>query len=148
MRSWTGQVRAGAVTLLAATTAVVGAAGTVPAAGQEGSTVCAKALEPFPEPPEGTAGGIHPAPADDADVQEMAAWAVAEANRVEARGPDTAYRLECVATAGRQIVAGSLYHLNLRLDRPEPHQVTAVVWDKPWENFRELQSFSRTDDAP
>lgn len=110
--------------------------------------MCAQAGEPFPEPPEGTAGAIHPAPADDADIQEMATWAIAEANRTEGRGPDTAYRLECVAAAGRQVVAGSLYHLHLRLDRPEPRRATAVVWDKPWENFRELQDFSTTDDRP
>ncbi|CAI5488523.1 unnamed protein product [Closterium sp. Naga37s-1] len=69
-----------------------------------------------------------------------------------AAGANTALRLEAVVGASEQVVAGTLHRIRLTVHQPSATapvtaQYEAVVWEKPWEGFRELQSFDKIDGA-
>ncbi|CAI5967104.1 unnamed protein product [Closterium sp. NIES-65] len=63
---------------------------------------------------------------------------------------NTALRLQAVEGASEQVVAGTLHRIRLTAHLPSTTapataQYEAVVWEKPWEGFRELQSFDKID---
>ncbi|CAI5484837.1 unnamed protein product [Closterium sp. Yama58-4] len=84
--------------------------------------------------------------ANSAAVQQLAQWAVDEQNKKQ----NTALRLQAVEGASEQVVAGTLHRIRLTAllpsaTAPASAQYEAVVWEKPWEGFRELQSFDKID---
>ncbi|CAI5968671.1 unnamed protein product [Closterium sp. NIES-64] len=83
---------------------------------------------------------------NSAAVQQLAQWAVDEHNKKQ----NTALRLQAVEGASEQVVAGTLHRIRLTAHLPSTTapataQYEAVVWEKPWEGFRELQSFDKID---
>ncbi|CAI5530915.1 unnamed protein product, partial [Closterium sp. Naga37s-1] len=86
--------------------------------------------------------------ANSAAVQQLAQFAVDEHNKKH----NTALMLEAVVGASEQVVAGTLHRIRLTAHQPSATapvttQYEAVVWEKPWEGFRELQSFDKIEGA-
>ncbi|XP_019052721.1 PREDICTED: cysteine proteinase inhibitor 1-like [Nelumbo nucifera] len=76
----------------------------------------------------------------DAHVKEIAQFAVTEHNK-EAK---TNLKFQKVIRGESQVVAGTNYRLILAAkDGRASSKYEAVVWEKPWESFRNLTSFKR-----
>ncbi|KAG6470828.1 cysteine proteinase inhibitor 8-like [Zingiber officinale] len=89
-------------------------------------------------------GGWTPiANVNDAHVQELAAFAVSEHNKTQNDG--SRLTLVRVVKAEQQVVAGTNYRLDLSVKDANGAAASyqAVVWEKPWQNFRQLTSFVR-----
>lgn len=81
---------------------------------------------------------------NDPYVAEIAKFAVNEHNK-QAK---TSLVLSKVIGGESQVVQGTNYKLQIKVKGAAPRDVQpqvyeAVVWDKPWEKFRELVSFTR-----
>lgn len=78
---------------------------------------------------------------NDGHVQELAAFAVSEHNnKMQDR-----LTLVRVVKAEQQVVSGTNYRLELSVKETNGAAASyqAVVWEKPWQNFRQLTSFVR-----
>eukprot|EP00475_Leptophrys_vorax_P030891 TRINITY_DN46611_c0_g1_i1.p2 TRINITY_DN46611_c0_g1~~TRINITY_DN46611_c0_g1_i1.p2 ORF type:complete len:124 (+),score=11.94 TRINITY_DN46611_c0_g1_i1:59-430(+) len=78
--------------------------------------------------------------ANSAEVESIAKFAVDEHNKKQ----NSALRLVSVVSASKQVVAGVLTRVRLMVAEGEggAHaEYEASVWEKPWEGFKELQSF-------
>ncbi|XP_030519488.1 cysteine proteinase inhibitor 1-like [Rhodamnia argentea] len=74
----------------------------------------------------------------DPYVREIAEFAV-EAHNDDAR---TGLVLKKVVRGEEQVVSGTNYRLVVEVeDGADTRSFEAVVWDKPWEHFRRLESF-------
>ncbi|KAB1217404.1 Cysteine proteinase inhibitor 5 [Morella rubra] len=74
----------------------------------------------------------------DPHVTEIGEFAVAEYNKQTKAG----LKFVRVVKGETQVVAGTNYRLVLEAkDRAVAKNYEAVVWEKPWENFRNLTSF-------
>ncbi|CAL4960893.1 unnamed protein product [Urochloa decumbens] len=90
-------------------------------------------------------GGITDVPQNDNDLQlqELARFAVDEHNKKNAL---LAY--EKLVKAKRQVVAGTMYYLTVEAKDGEAKKLyEAKVWEKPWENFKELQEFKPVEQS-
>ncbi|CAL9074166.1 unnamed protein product [Musa acuminata var. zebrina] len=76
---------------------------------------------------------------DDPHVREIAEFAIAEHNNQA----NASLALSKVVKGETQVVAGTNYRLVLQVKDASGARVKyqAVVWEKPWENFRQLTSF-------
>ncbi|WOK92403.1 cysteine proteinase inhibitor 1 isoform X2 [Canna indica] len=76
---------------------------------------------------------------NDPHVKEIAQFAVSEHNKVENSG----LALSKVMKGETQVVSGTNYRLLIDVQDPTgaSAQYVAVVWEKPWEKFRQLTSF-------
>lgn len=89
-------------------------------------------------------GGWTPiANVNDEHVQELAAFAVSEHNKPQNNGSQLT--LVGVVKAEQQVVAGTNYRLKLSVKDASGSTALyqAVVWEKPWQKFRQLTSFVR-----
>ncbi|GJM88958.1 hypothetical protein PR202_ga05545 [Eleusine coracana subsp. coracana] len=86
-------------------------------------------------------GGINDAPAgreNDLEAIELARFAVAEHNS-KTNGMLEFERLVKVRT---QVVAGTMHHFTVEVKEGGAKKLyEAKVWEKLWENFKQLQSF-------
>lgn len=74
---------------------------------------------------------------NDPTVKEIAKFAISEYNsKSQAR-----LSLKRIVKGETQVVAGTNYRLVLAVNGGASPQYEAVVWDKPWEHFRNLTSF-------
>ncbi|KAL6616239.1 hypothetical protein ACP70R_038509 [Stipagrostis hirtigluma subsp. patula] len=87
------------------------------------------------------AGGVHDAPAgreNDLHIDELARYAVQEHNNKA----NALLQFQNVVKVRQQVVAGTMYYLTIEVkDGEEKKLYEAKVWEKPWENFKELQDF-------
>ncbi|MDX3764023.1 cystatin domain-containing protein [Streptomyces sp. AK02-04a] len=91
----------------------------------------------------GPVGGWQPVKdMTDPQLHQIAAWAVAEANREQHLTGDAAYHAVSVQSAQTQVVAGTNYRLQIQVDHPSAQVVEAVVFEKPWNHSRTLTSFT------
>ncbi|XP_008463660.2 cysteine proteinase inhibitor 5 [Cucumis melo] len=75
----------------------------------------------------------------DPHVEEIAKFAVAQYNE-QSKG--VAIEFKRVESGETQVVAGTNYRLVIDAKRGESiGKYEALVWEKPWENFKKLQSF-------
>ncbi|MEU2718858.1 cystatin domain-containing protein [Streptomyces sp. NPDC007205] len=92
----------------------------------------------------GSDGGWQPVKdVTDHRIQQIAAWAVSQANREQHLTDDAAYHAVSLQSAETQVVSGTNYRLRIRLDRPSAQVVEAVVYEMPWENVHKLTSFKK-----
>jgi hypothetical protein len=57
-------------------------------------------------------------------------------------------QFEKVVKVKKQVVAGTLYYLTIEVkDGNTKKLYEAKVWEKPWENFKELQEFKPAEDG-
>ncbi|MBF6064941.1 hypothetical protein IU494_30305 [Nocardia terpenica] len=88
-------------------------------------------------------GAWHPADPNDAHVQALAQFGVDN-------GSQAAHRrmaLDTVAEASTQVVAGTNYRLTVTVNAEDPAETdlcTMLIWEKQWENFRQLLEFHCT----
>ncbi|CAK7344942.1 unnamed protein product [Dovyalis caffra] len=73
----------------------------------------------------------------DKHVVEIAEYAVAEHNKHE----QSSLKLESIVKGESQVVAGTNYRLVLAVKGGAYKKYQAVVYERPWENFRNLTSF-------
>ncbi|XVE50998.1 hypothetical protein DITRI_Ditri02bG0002200 [Diplodiscus trichospermus] len=75
----------------------------------------------------------------DPHVTEIAEFAVSEYNNQS----KTSLKLVKVVKGETQVVAGTNYRLVLKAtDGSATKTYQAIVWEKPWQNFRKLTSFN------
>ncbi|XP_011654999.2 cysteine proteinase inhibitor 5 [Cucumis sativus] len=75
----------------------------------------------------------------DPHVEEIGKFAVAEYNK-QSKG--VAIEFKSVVSGETQVVAGTNYRLLIDAKRGESmSKYEAIVWEKPWENFKKLTSF-------
>ncbi|KAL5575893.1 hypothetical protein UlMin_017592 [Ulmus minor] len=75
----------------------------------------------------------------DPEVKEIADYAVAEYNKRAKLN----LKLKSVVQGETQVVAGLNYRLVLEVQNgKKPERYQAVVWEKTWEHFRNLTSFT------
>ncbi|KAK2977053.1 hypothetical protein RJ640_011664 [Escallonia rubra] len=87
---------------------------------------------------EGRVGGWEPI--KDPKVKEIGEFAVSEHNK-EAKA---SLKYEGVVKGETQVVSGTNYQLRIAAkDGDISGNYEAVVWDKPWNKFRQLTSFKR-----
>jgi Aspartic acid proteinase inhibitor len=92
-------------------------------------------------PTSNSAGGWQPIQnITDSHVQEIGNYAVSEHNKQS--GDNLAFVR--VVSGETQVVAGTNYRLVIQATDAEDHvaQYRAVVWEKQWEGFRNLTSFT------
>ncbi|KAK2967492.1 hypothetical protein RJ640_010133 [Escallonia rubra] len=76
----------------------------------------------------------------DPKVQEIGEFAVSEHNKEAS----ASLKYESVVKGETQVVSGTNYRLHIAAqDGGVSGNYEAVVWDKPWEKFRQLTSFKR-----
>ncbi|EEF31214.1 cysteine proteinase inhibitor 5 [Ricinus communis] len=73
----------------------------------------------------------------DPHVVEIGKFAVREYNKRS----KTNLELKSIVKGESQVVAGTNYKLVLAVSGGDSKKYEAVVWEKPWEKFRELTSF-------
>ncbi|XP_062088172.1 cysteine proteinase inhibitor 1 [Humulus lupulus] len=73
----------------------------------------------------------------DPQVRQIAEYAVAEYNKQT----KTDLKLSSVVKGESQVVAGTNYKLVLSVKNGPVTKYEAIVWDKPWQHFRNLTSF-------
>ncbi|WP_164992562.1 hypothetical protein [Streptomyces sp. L2] len=136
--------RCAAVALSVGALAGIGAAGAAPAMAASHSPVATASEQRLSSHrnPGGFTGGWHPVTVTDSYIQQIAAWAVAEANREQHLTGDAAYHVAAVQSGEKQLVAGANFRLQIRVDHPSAQVVEVVVYDKSWENTRALTSFT------
>ncbi|BAS94690.1 cysteine proteinase inhibitor 2 [Oryza sativa Japonica Group] len=93
-------------------------------------------------------GGIHDAPAgreNDLTTVELARFAVAEHNSKA----NAMLELERVVKVRQQVVGGFMHYLTVEVKEPGGANklYEAKVWERAWENFKQLQDFKPLDDA-
>jgi len=92
------------------------------------------------------AGGIKDVPANENDLhlQELARFAVEEHNKKA----NALLGYEKLVKAKTQVVAGTMYYLTVEVKDGEVKKLyEAKVWEKPWENFKELQEFKPVEEG-
>ncbi|GJW79296.1 probable inactive DNA (cytosine-5)-methyltransferase DRM3 isoform X1 [Tanacetum coccineum] len=88
------------------------------------------------------AGGWKPIDASDPEVIGIGKFAVNEHNKEE----KASLNFIKVVKGESQVVAGMKYNLTIKAaDGSVDKNYEAVVWDKPWQKFRQLVSFKGTD---
>ncbi|KAL8232383.1 hypothetical protein R6Q57_002161 [Mikania cordata] len=87
----------------------------------------------------GALGGWKPIPdVTDATVVDIGKFAVNEHNKVD----HASLKFRKVVKGESQVVAGMNYNLTIKAaDGGADHNYVALVWDKPWQKFRQLVSF-------
>uniref|UniRef100_A0A0E0DTF7 Cysteine proteinase inhibitor n=1 Tax=Oryza meridionalis TaxID=40149 RepID=A0A0E0DTF7_9ORYZ len=93
-------------------------------------------------------GGIHDAPAgreNDLSTVELARFAVAEHNSKA----NAMLELERVVKVRQQVVGGFMHYLTVEVKEPGGAKklYEAKVWERAWENFKQLQDFKPLDDT-
>ncbi|CAL4954064.1 unnamed protein product [Urochloa decumbens] len=91
-------------------------------------------------------GGITDVPQNDNDLQlqELARFAVDEHNKKA----NALLAYEKLVKAKTQVVAGTMYYLTVEAKDGEAKKLyEAKVWEKPWENFKELQEFKPVEES-
>uniref|UniRef100_A0A0A9AAX7 Cysteine proteinase inhibitor n=1 Tax=Arundo donax TaxID=35708 RepID=A0A0A9AAX7_ARUDO len=87
-------------------------------------------------------GGIQDAPEgreNDLHDLELARFAVDEHNKKA---------FEKIVKVKQQVVAGTMYYFTIEAKDGEVKKLyEAVVWEKPWMNFKELQDFKPVEDG-
>nr|GEX91736.1 cysteine proteinase inhibitor 5-like [Tanacetum cinerariifolium] len=84
------------------------------------------------------AGGWKPIDASDPEVIGIGKFAVNEHNKEE----KASLKFIKVVKGESQVVAGMKYNLTIKAaDGTVDNNYEAVVWDKPWQKFRQLVSF-------
>jgi hypothetical protein len=77
---------------------------------------------------------------NDPHVKEIGAFAVTEYNK----SSKAALKFVGVVKGETQVVAGTNYRLDVEAkDGAATKHYEAIVWEKPWENFRNLTSFKQ-----
>nr|CAJ20023.1 putative cystatin [Zea mays] len=92
------------------------------------------------------AGGIKDVPANENDLQlqELARFAVNEHNQKA----NALLGFEKLVKAKTQVVAGTMYYLTIEVKDGEVNKLyEAKVWEKPWENFKQLQEFKPVEEG-
>ncbi|CAD6236341.1 unnamed protein product [Miscanthus lutarioriparius] len=92
------------------------------------------------------AGGIKDVPANENNLhlQELARFAVDEHNKKA----NVLLGYEKLVKAKTQVVAGTMYYLTVEVKDGEVKKLyEAKVWEKPWENFKELQEFKPVEEG-
>ncbi|KAL6609728.1 hypothetical protein ACP70R_039697 [Stipagrostis hirtigluma subsp. patula] len=91
--------------------------------------------------PVGMVGDVRDAPAgqeNDLDTVELARFAVAE----HSRKTNAAVEFERLVKVRRQVVAGTMHYFTVEVKEGGAKKLyEAKVWEKPWENFKQLQGF-------
>ncbi|RLN23252.1 cysteine proteinase inhibitor [Panicum miliaceum] len=102
------------------------------------------------------AGGVTDVPRNDNDIhlQELARFAVDEHNKKAIcevsmfYGKNALLGFEKLVKAKTQVVAGTMYYLTVEVKDGETKKLyEAKVWEKPWENFKELQEFKPVEES-
>ncbi|PAN27976.1 hypothetical protein PAHAL_5G121900 [Panicum hallii] len=91
-------------------------------------------------------GGVTDVPQNDNDIhlQELARFAVDEHNKKA----NALLGFEKLVKAKTQVVAGTMYYLTVEAKDGETKKLyEAKVWEKPWENFKELQEFKPVEES-
>ncbi|KAG8068200.1 hypothetical protein GUJ93_ZPchr0005g16288 [Zizania palustris] len=92
-------------------------------------------------------GGVHDAPAgreNDLHTVELARFAVAEHNSKA----NAMLEFERLVKVRQQVVAGFMYYFTVEVkDGGAKKLYEAKVWEKAWENFKQLQEFKPIGDA-
>jgi hypothetical protein len=89
--------------------------------------------------PAGVPGGFSPIlDINDPHVQELGGWAVSEHDKKANDG----IKFNRVVSGDIQVVAGLNYRLIIDASNGK---YEAMVWEKDWENFRQLTSFKRVN---
>lgn len=93
-------------------------------------------------------GGVRDAPAgreNDLETIELARFAVAEHNKKA----NAMLEFERLVKVRQQVVAGTMYYFTVEVKEPGGGKKAyeAKVWEKPWEKFKQLQSFEPLGDA-
>uniref|UniRef100_A0A0E0L479 Cysteine proteinase inhibitor n=1 Tax=Oryza punctata TaxID=4537 RepID=A0A0E0L479_ORYPU len=92
-------------------------------------------------------GGIHDAPAgreNDLRTVELARFAVAEHNKKA----NAMLELERVVKVRQQVVGGFMHYLTVEVKESgggAKKLYEAKVWERAWENFKQLQDFKLLD---
>ncbi|GJP58632.1 hypothetical protein CLOP_g1005 [Closterium sp. NIES-67] len=86
--------------------------------------------------------------ANSSEVQQLAQFAVDQHNKKQ----NSDLKLVSVQSASQQVVAGTMHRIKLTAQLPgaTPPVIAlyeAAIWEKPWEGFKELQSFDKIDSA-
>ncbi|RCV27768.1 hypothetical protein SEVIR_5G356400v4 [Setaria viridis] len=92
------------------------------------------------------AGGITDVPQGENDIhlQEIARFAVDENNKKT----NALLSYERIVKAKTQVVAGAMYYLTIEVkDGTAKKLYEAKVWEKSWENFKELQEFKPVEES-
>ncbi|CAA0812867.1 Cysteine proteinase inhibitor 6, partial [Striga hermonthica] len=90
-------------------------------------------------------GGLRGVSQNNAEIHRIARFAVERHNEKQ----NSALEFVRVVNAKEQVVAGIMYHLILEVtDGGRKKKYSAKVWEKLWENFKELQEFKPVDDNP
>jgi len=92
------------------------------------------------------AGGVTDVPQNENDIhlQELARFAVDEHNKKA----NALLGFEKLVKAKTQVVAGTMYYLTVEVKDGEAKKLyEAKVWEKPWENFKELQEFKPVEES-
>ncbi|KAL6839326.1 hypothetical protein ACP4OV_030998 [Aristida adscensionis] len=91
--------------------------------------------------PVGMVGDVRDAPAgreNDLDAVELARFAVAEHNSKT----NAMLEFERVVKVRQQVVAGTMHYFTVEVKEGGAKKLyEAKVWEKAWENFKQLQSF-------
>ncbi|AQK86915.1 cystatin 3 [Zea mays] len=101
------------------------------------------------ERPVGMVGDVRDAPVgreNDLEAIELARFAVAEHNSKT----NAMLEFERLVKVRHQVVAGTLHHFTVEVKEAgggEKKLYEAKVWEKAWENFKQLQSFELVGDA-
>ncbi|KAM0868095.1 hypothetical protein ACQ4PT_041567 [Festuca glaucescens] len=86
-------------------------------------------------------GGIQDSPAgqdNDLHVVDLARYAVNEHNNKA----NALLEFENVVKVKQQVVAGTMYHITVQVNEGGAKKLyDAKVWEKQWENFKELKEF-------
>ena len=82
-------------------------------------------------------GGFVDADVNDSAVQDVASWGV-EQYAAQNGNEET---LDSIQAAAKQVVAGMQWKLDVTTT-PGGKKLQLTIWEKPWENFRELQSYT------
>nr|CAB3478603.1 unnamed protein product [Digitaria exilis] len=92
------------------------------------------------------AGGVTDVPQNDNDLhlQELARFAVDEHNKKA----NALLGYEKLVKAKTQVVAGTMYYLTIEVKDGDTKKLyEAKVWEKPWENFKEVQEFKPVEES-
>ncbi|GAV68375.1 Cystatin domain-containing protein [Cephalotus follicularis] len=93
-----------------------------------------------------TVGGIHQVEGsgNDQSIDALARYAIDEHNKKA----NADLKLKKVVNVKQQVVAGTMYYITLEATDGDHIKVyEAKIWDKPWENFKQLNSFTLVGDA-
>ncbi|XP_047054743.1 cysteine proteinase inhibitor-like [Lolium rigidum] len=86
-------------------------------------------------------GGIKDSPAgqdNDLHIVDLARYAVNEHNNKA----NALLEFENVVKVKQQVVAGTMYHITVQVNEGGAKKLyEAKVWEKQWENFKELKEF-------